>query len=251
LADISEVGITYHSGKRWRSYKFELGIGIAIILFYAFILNYKHDSASAEWDYVEDMLLPADFTHKDPLVWRWTNSPIVSVADGSPREIAAVKGAVSELNQFLSDTTFQIQYSDDVSQGNIIFSFPLRAETEKYSDLHPMLKKPQSFEGFWLGGRPWAGRLGNSTIIVFSDLSEGEKWGAVLHELGHSLGLVGHTDRYISSLFYNNWKGGAVSDGFSSDDRKVLQFLYSHLESGYSLRETRDLFNKHWEFRSD
>lgn len=226
-------------------------MGMAIILFYTFILTYKHDSASAEWDYVEDMLLPADFSHREPLVLRWINFPIVSVADGSPREIAAVKGAVWEINQYLSDTTFQVQYSDDVSEGNIIFSFPLRTETEKYSDLHPMLKKPSSLEGFWLAGRPWGGRLGNSTIIVFSDLPEGDKWGAVLHELGHSLGLVGHTDRYISSLFYSDSKGGSLSDGFSSDDRKVLKFLYTHLESGYSVNETRELFNKHWKFRTD
>ena len=152
MVAISEFSITYQSGKGWRSYKFELGMGMAIILFYTFILTYKHDSASAEWDYVEDMLLPADFSHREPLVLRWINFPIVSVADGSPREIAAVKGAVWEINQYLSDTTFQVQYSDDVSEGNIIFSFPLRTETEKYSDLHPMLKKPSSLEGFWLAG---------------------------------------------------------------------------------------------------
>ena len=226
-------------------------MGMAIILFFTFILTYKHDNASGEWDYVEDVLLPSDFSHKDPLVWRWTSFPIVSVADGTPREIAAVKGAVWEINQYLSATTFQVQYSDDVSEGNIIISFPLRTETEKYSDLHPILKKPLSLEGFWLAGRPWAGRLGDSTIIVFSDLPEGDKWGAVLHELGHALGLVGHTDRYISSLFYSDWNGGSVSDGFSPDDKKVLQFLYTHLESGYNVNKTRELFNKHWEFRSD
>ena len=91
------------------------------------------------------------------------------------------------------------------------------------------------------------GALGAITIWVMNNLSAGEKWGTINHELGHAVGFSGHTDRHLSSLFWEGWKGGAFSDRFSSDDRKLLRFLYNHLEPGDTEADVRAAFDKHWD----
>jgi len=222
-------------------------MGIIIIAFLWFVANYEHDSASTDWGFVSDILLRAD-SDTGPVVWRWKHPPTVTVKVGSAEEIAAVKGAVWEVNQLLSDTNMGVHYSNDSSQGDIEFTFVSRAEFAKHRAVTWEHKELINIKGFWLPNQRERGRLDNASIVVFTNQSEGSKWGTILHELGHSLGLVGHSSHYLSSLYFKNHNGGSISDGFSSDDRKLLRFLYSHLEAGYDEIKTREIFDSYWEF---
>ena len=94
------------------------------------------------------------------------------------------------------------------------------------------------------------GRLSIARILVLRYLPQGDKWGAILHELSHAMGITGHTDRYLSSLFYKDFKGGAFSDGFSYEDRKLLEFLYRRVQPGARETVVRAAFDKHWVTRS-
>jgi len=158
-----------------------------------------------------------------------------------------VSGAVGELNRILSDSGFALRFTrEDTADIEITFG-----SDEELRLWNPEIDADTEADGYSMWQIDQDDALHSAKIFVVRSLEPGRKWGTVLHELGHSVGIVGHTDRYGSSLFHTEFGWGSLSDGYSSDDRKVLRFLYQHLQPSAGKSEVRAAFEKFWILRSD
>jgi hypothetical protein len=86
-----------------------------------------------------------------------------------------------------------------------------------------------------------------SVAFVFTDRPEENRGSVTAHELGHALGLTGHSpDNWESlmnvSLFWP-W--------LAPIDRKAIRFLYGYLEYGDGPEKVRAAFDAHWRGISD
>ena len=229
----------------WRSYWTNIALAVPVILVIVFFISYEGcDAACADWDYVEDLLLDDG---QSKVIHRWDYGPSVTISNGNSQEVDMVIGAVYEVNQLLLNTNFALRFTWEES-ADIKVTFGSRNELNKSN---PNYQIDSNIEGYIMSSVEHDGTLNTASIFVVRNLTPGDKWGTVLHELGHAVGIIGHTDRYYSSLFHINLKGGALSDGFSSDDRKLLSFLYQHLKPGAKEPEVRAAFAKHWVTRSN
>jgi hypothetical protein len=217
-------------------------LAIPAILIVAFFLLYKPcDQVCSDWDFVRDLLL--DDGDSETII-RWTFAPTVRAVNGSPEEISMLDDAVSKYSEFLSGTGYSPIFTHE-STADIEVNFAVREKHKPIVDL-------ETTDGY----AQWdydneIRRYLNVEIVVFDDLQPGRKWGTILHELGHGMGFIGHTDRYYSSLFHVEMGYGALSDNFSSDDRKAMRFIYEHLELGSDEESVREAFDRHWKISSE
>lgn len=232
----------------WRAHRWDIGLGVLVVMFLGYVFGYSCDKACADWDYTSDLLLDDTGMSDEAVVWRWIRTPRVGVKNGTSEQIAAVRIAVSEMNRLLSDTDMNLLF--DESDGDIVVEFISREDVERFAE-ESGDRELLDVEGYMIPLGNGEGVLEGARVRVLNNLSAGDTWGTILHELGHAVGMLGHTDRYLSSLYWVEWKWGAFSDGFSTDDRKLLHFLYNYLQPGDTEAEARAAFDQHWVVRED
>ena len=219
-------------------------VAVGVFAMLAFILSYEEcDAYCSDWDFVHDLLLQETVRET---VQRWDHNPTVAVPNGNSLEVEMVGGAIFELNELLADTGMSLRFTHE-KHADIVISFVSKETAKEMGEEFYLDWRLEGLCNFKVSNE---GSIISAKILVSKNLSEGGKWGAVLHEFGHAIGVTGHTDRYYSSLFYEDFKGGALSDRYSQDDRKMLEFLYRRLQPGARVPVVRDAFDVHWTIRS-
>jgi len=235
---------TYDRAEKRRAFWVNTALAVPVVALIVFIVSYGDcDAACSDWDYVDDLLLD---NGQNEAVLRWDHAPSVGTQNGNPKEIDMLADAVDATNQLMTGIGFALRFRH-ADTANIKVTFGSR---EELALLIPDTDVDAEAEGY----ATWNiqnHKLYSANIYVVRNLEPGRKWGTILHELGHTLGIIGHTDGYLSSLFYVELGYGTWSDGYSADDRKLLIFLYEHLQSGDKEPQVRVAFDKYWVLRSD
>lgn len=195
----------------------------------------------AEWDYVEELLLEGS---EDRRIVRWQRDPLVATNSTNPRNLQIVAGAISEMNKMLEGSGIQMSFESDAQEQADINLFFLGRQG--YGSLTEELGIGDRTLGFAQTENDAQGNIVQANVVISDFLQDGETWGVVLHELGHALGITGHTDRFHSSLFFEDYRTGAFSDGYSARDRNLIKFLYRELPPGSDEAKVRSIFNASW-----
>ena len=236
---------SYDRAAKRRNFWISIALAIPSVAIIGFLVSYEDcDAACADWDYVEDLLLD---NGSNEAIHRWADTASVRVHNENAEEFGMVVRAVLDLNQLLSDTGFELRLAGG-DTADIEVTFVSREELRR---LPPDIDIDNDVNGFATWKTHENDVLHSANIFVVRNLPPGRKWGTILHEFGHTLGIVGHTNRYYSSLFHSEFGYGALSQGYSSDDGKLLRFLYRDLRPGTKRPEVRAAFDKSWVPRLD
>lgn len=201
-----------------------------------------------DWEYVRTVLLFSEFGRRDGYITRWTRSARVTVAAEDEKHLKMVRKAIRQLNIALRQTKMSLSLV--WNRPDIYIQFVPRAKMQEAgAEYNCGIMTPDTYAfGCMYHDAQGIMKLG---IIVHPTDDDGiDLATSVMEELTQVLGPANdtHDPLFVESLFYEPERlQPLMYKDLSPHDRKLLQFLYNHLQPGDTEKEVRAAFDKHWD----
>ncbi|MCH2182022.1 MAG: DUF2927 domain-containing protein [Mariniblastus sp.] len=239
------------------SYRMIGRTGTASLLLASFLsLFLPVDSASGQLDketirFVGDVLVGTEYGTKveEQVVYRWETPPRLSTFGDGSHHPAIVQKTVAHINEFLpaNRRIAMLDPNDDSATIKLYFV--------PFKEFEPLAKA----EGFEVSDADWGVfymrwnrfcEIESAIVLIADDKLNGRRMQHfLLEELTQSLGLAGDSRRFKESVFYEDLDerefGTAIE--LSNLDRKLIRFLYEHVQPGTSAVELGVLLERHWQ----
>jgi hypothetical protein len=162
-------------------------------------------------------------------IYRWSDAVAVEVVGGTSSDRESVRAAAARLSDASGHPMRLV-----TEGGSLVVRIVPRAEFGRYisgaSPKHSGACSPQ-FRG--------DGTIFGGTIIVAAELPAQERARVILHEMAHSLGLLGHSSRYSSSVLFPTISRRTT---ILEQDRFALRSLYqAEMAPGFTTAEALDV----------
>lgn len=198
-----------------------------------------------EWRYVEDVLLGWENRGENSGTVRWAKSPTIAVVGASLEDYEFVYDAIGDLNEILAGGNTSVRLVR-TTQGDITMRFVPRRTFDTIAEELGRRAPPSAASGvfyFWRGDEKETVR---SQILVGSDLDQREREATIIHEVAHSMGMVGHTPDYRESSIFHRRGQLSTAIKFPPIDAKLIRFLYARLRPSAEWWEVRRAFAQNW-----
>lgn len=218
---------------------------ISLYVAFQMIADAHAQSNERLMDWTEEVLLSREFSEKTGVI-KWGKSPHISIFGGDAKQERIVKKVVSHINETLNETPIKqivISSPDQISADIHVHFIPL--------DEMPSVAKDNGFsytEGnwgfFWVYAPRSTYEIERAVVLVASDKLKGKILRhIVLEEITQSLGLMNDSSIVDKSIFLQDWDDRQY---LSSQDKKLIKFLYNHVEPGADRQELEIAFRNHW-----
>ena len=195
------------------------------------------------WRFVDDVLLGTSFPEQEEVITRWTHSPTVSLLfpageDAGKRDEKLFRSVVSEINDVLENTGYELQYiGKNKKPSDIIFVvspqeyFRYFAKNLGVSDEENLviLEKSLDFYTFNLNEDY---SIAKAVAVVSADIPRSQRRAVMLYELLQALGFHNSSPACPSSIYNRPDSQTVTGERLANVDREVLRFLYTQLEPG-------------------
>ncbi|MFL5338672.1 MAG: DUF2927 domain-containing protein [Gemmataceae bacterium] len=207
----------------------------------------RADPTEPEKAWLERVLLGTNPASPGVYCVRWVKkTPTVSAFGAKLGQAKAVEDAVESLNLVLDTTPIkklELAKPDD-KEADIKVHFAAEKEFanlgKKYDFKAEKGKKTYAYV-FWNARR----ELTSGIVLIPSDSRGDELKHYVLREMTRALGFQGKSPEYADSIFYEKDKASTSAADLNRRDRKLVNFLYNHIEPGMKLKEVQAQY-KHW-----
>ncbi len=178
------------------------------------------------------------------VVTRWAKSPTVTAVNATEEDIQVIGKLVSELNEVLHGSGISIRQGDgDENEIRIIFtlkkSIPRLAE--ELGGHHV-----QEGTGYFVAYPNDRFEIERAVAVIGSELTGNDRRATIVHELTHTLGLMGHSPVFPESAVFASKTKTSSASRLAPIDRKLIRFLYLQLNPGDRWEEVRWAFETHW-----
>ena len=175
---------------------------------------------------------------------RWVKTPKLSVFGATSEQHEVVASTLAHLNDTLANTPInriELINPNDRSADIVVYF----ARLGKFHDLakwHGFKYVEGNWGYFYAFSR---GRIINGAIVLLaSDKLRGNLLRHfTLEEITQSLGLFNDSWVFSESIFY---AGRSNTQHLSELDKKLIIFLYKHIQPGSNRRDVRVVFKKYW-----
>ncbi len=229
-------------------------VGLWLVSFLS--LSFSADSASGQLDqetirFVGDVLIGMEYGARvdGQVCYRWETRPRLSTFGEGSHHPAIVRKTVAHINEFLPANR-RIEMLDP-NDG----SATIKLHFVPFKEFEPLAKAG----GFEVSDLDWGvfymrwnryHEIESAIVLIADDKLNGRRLEHfLLEELTQSLGLAGDSSRFKESVFYEDLDereyGTAIE--LSDLDRKLIRFLYEHVQPGTSAVELGVLLERHWQ----
>lgn len=213
-----------------------------------------NNCVAQDWDqqvirFVGEVAVGTEYSRTDQVVMKWTEPAKLSVFNATDRQSRVASWAVEQVNEVLSSTEMSIKIlepDDEAATLKVIFApFDEFANVAAEHDFEPF---PNNDGGFYIW---WNERyeIERAVVLLSSDrLKNRQLQHFALEEISQSLGFAGDSSRFANSVFYENDAESEYGDAtrFSKLDKKLMRFIYNHVEPGTPPVELGMIMSKLW-----
>ncbi len=227
---------------------------VAIPIFCVFIVPYCQ-SAVAQMDtetvrFVGEVLIGTEFGAKrDQVCKKWINGPRLSTFGPESHHPAIVSNVIQQINECLPMDRRIANIGPNIESANLKLYFVPLAEFEQIAKKHNFAYVPQNHGFFSIN---WNDKyeIVNAVVLIANDKLRDRKLSHyVIEELTQVMGLPGDSSRFKDSVFYEESSKGdyGTATRLSSMDKKLIRFLYQHVDPGMHPVELGILMTKKWD----
>lgn len=204
-------------------------------------------------------------SERRPRVTRWVGAHYVDLRGGTDEEARYLDELLVDVNEAIagSGVTFTrvtpgTIATRDLASSMITIRIAPRVEWDAMlrTDLEAEFGIPKTARGYaWFDQLGPSGVAKRATLLIDPDqFVEGaeeraqERMRTIAHELAHILGIRSHNPLDKESVLYAGATGQrSTAVMFSDTDRRLLRFLYLHLQPGDGAEQIRRAFYAHWD----
>ena len=226
---------------------------VLAMIFLCCVLLGTKPCAAQEWDrevvrYVGEVAIGTEYSRTDQVVLKWSEPARLSVFNGTAREERVVGQVVEQINQALDSTEMSIDVlAAEDKEATLKVIFTPYAKFKKVASEHGFEAVPNNIGGFYIW---WNHRheIERAVVLLSNDqLKNRALHHFTLEEISQSLGFAGDSARFEKSVFYENEEEFGDAVQFSPLDKKLMCFIYTHVEAGTPPVELGLIMSEHWE----
>jgi len=196
-----------------------------------------------EW--ARQVTLDVEFGRPDGRVGRWATSPTLSVIQGSAADRADLVDLLPVLDELIAPLAIEPVSDGDESADIEVYFAPLASFDAIAADNQFTYVRGNwgYFYTFWNDGA----ELTKAYILLANDVLMGsELRHFTFEETTQSLGLGADSPIFADSIFFADGDDGGSAQALSPLDRRLVRFLYTHLEAGDDVAVFDAQFDAHF-----
>ena len=229
-------------------------LSVVVAIIFVTVYSSTNRCEAQEWDqqtvrFVGDVAVGTEYSRTDQVVKKWVEPAKLSLFNATEGQSQVVSQAVEQVNNVLASTDMSIKTlepGDEDATLKVIFAPYNKFET--VAEEHEFKVVPGNYGGFYIW---WNERyeIERAVVLLSSDrLRNRQLLHFALEEISQSLGFPGDSSRFRKSVFYANPAEREHGDAirFSDLDRKLMRFIYQHVEPGTPPVELGIIMSQHW-----
>ncbi len=227
---------------------------LAWMFMFALIASMLRDATAdeqkdKEWEFVRTVLLTTEDGNDPAPIVRWTKTPLYYVHADDAEFRHLVRETLDHVNAAIGDNhpKARLTVTPDDDWDASVAKAPFERLEKFYQNIG-------CDDGHWT---PANGvncvvydirnhQIELAFILVADDLSDSHLRGVLLEEIYQSFGISNDHGVFPESINYEDEQAVTVRPDLAPIDRKILHFLYGHLEPGDDEATVRAQFDKHW-----
>lgn len=195
-----------------------------------------------EYQFVYDALLTREYGDQGPTVARWIAPVTFAVRSENQNFKPKVRAIVNQLDGVIGPGFLRMS---DGPNAAVWIYVEDRLTVTTILD-RKGVKYPPEFTGYLNADSSDKSVIMGAYILVVSDLSDEEISATLIQEITQSLGPMGDSPVFPESVMYETATERSRATSLAPIDRKLLRFLYQHLNPGDDEAAVRAAFDRHW-----
>lgn len=199
--------------------------------------------AADDYSAVEEMMFAGNPRPAVETISIWNRDIPWRAATKNSAQLEEIRSAVADMNSALHRSPFKLVEAKDSPPALVIeFVSPEKLSTRQGKNRRFRPGRVGNTITFKRGDAS----IGIAAVYIADNLPGRTRQYVLRHELMHAIGVPKHATYVFDSIMRSNWRMSAAPVTLLDFDRKLVDFVYNSLKSGFTKQQTKDAFDRDW-----